>query len=101
VRHNGADLYQGLSNPFEAVRYHSLVVDRDTLPADLEVTSETSDGTIMGVRHRQLPVEGVQFHPESILTVEGKRLLGNFLGRLAGRGAIPATVRLPAPHRSR
>ncbi len=79
VRHRGHGVLAGLPDPFEATRYHSLVVDRDTLPADLEVTAETDDGTIMGIRHRRFAVEGVQFHPESILTRAGKRLLGNFL----------------------
>ena len=79
VRHDGAGVLAGLPDPFEATRYHSLVVDRDGLPADLEITAESEDGTIMGLRHRRLAVEGVQFHPESILTVEGKRLLANFL----------------------
>jgi anthranilate synthase/aminodeoxychorismate synthase-like glutamine amidotransferase len=80
VRHDGRGVFASLSNPFTATRYHSLVILRDTVPADLEVTAWADDGEIMGVRHRQWPVEGVQFHPESILTVEGKRLLGNFLG---------------------
>jgi anthranilate synthase component II len=83
VRHGGAGLYEGVPSPFEAGRYHSLVVERETLPADLEVTSWTDEGEIMGLRHRALDVEGVQFHPESILTSEGKKLLGNWLGRVA------------------
>ena len=83
VRHGGTGLYAGLPSPFEAGRYHSLVVERGTLPGDLEVTSWTEEGEVMGLRHRTLDVEGVQFHPESILTVEGKRLLGNWLGRIA------------------
>jgi anthranilate synthase component II len=83
VRHGGAGLYEGVPSPFEAGRYHSLVVERETLPADLEVTSWTDEGEIMGLRHRALEVEGVQFHPESILTSEGKKLLGNWLGRVA------------------
>ena len=68
-----------LTNPFVATRYHSLAIVRKTVPAELEVSAWSEDGEIMGVRHREHPVEGVQFHPESILTVEGKRLLGNFL----------------------
>jgi anthranilate synthase/aminodeoxychorismate synthase-like glutamine amidotransferase len=80
VRHDGRGVFANLSNPFTATRYHSLVILRDTVPDDLEVTAWAEDGEIMGVRHRRFPVEGVQFHPESILTVEGKRLLGNFLG---------------------
>ncbi len=80
VHHRGQGVLAGLPDPFEATRYHSLVVDPATLPPDLEVTAETDDGTIMGIRHRRFPVEGVQFHPESILTRAGKQLLGNFLG---------------------
>jgi anthranilate synthase/aminodeoxychorismate synthase-like glutamine amidotransferase len=83
VRHGGRGLYEGVPSPFEAGRYHSLVVERESLPADLEVTSWTDEGEIMGLRHRALDVEGVQFHPESILTSEGKKLLGNWLGRVA------------------
>jgi anthranilate synthase/aminodeoxychorismate synthase-like glutamine amidotransferase len=83
IRHDGRGVFVGLSNPLTATRYHSLVILRHTVPADLEVTAWAEDGEIMGVRHRRWPVEGVQFHPESILTVEGKRLLGNFLGRTA------------------
>lgn len=79
IIHNDEGVFHGLDNPFEATRYHSLVVDRATLPDCLEVTAETSSGLIMGVRHRELSVEGVQFHPESILTTSGKQLLGNFL----------------------
>jgi anthranilate synthase component 2 len=87
VRHGGAGVLAGLTDPFEATRYHSLVVERETLPDVLEVTAETEDGVIMGLRHRTLPVEGVQFHPESILTSEGRTLLTNFL-RTAG-AALP------------
>jgi anthranilate synthase/aminodeoxychorismate synthase-like glutamine amidotransferase len=86
VHHQGAGLYAGLPAPFQAGRYHSLVVERETLPAVLEVTSWTEEGEIMGLRHRTLEVEGVQFHPESILTEAGKPLLGNWLARLP-RGA--------------
>jgi anthranilate synthase component 2 len=76
-------VFQDLDNPFTATRYHSLVIDRPTCPDVLEITAWTDDGTIMGVRHRQYPsLEGVQFHPESILTGSGKQLLRNFLGRL-------------------
>jgi len=85
IRHDGQGVFAGLSNPFTATRYHSLVILPDTVPADLEVTAWAEDGEIMGVRHRTLPIEGVQFHPESILTLEGKRLLGNFLGAAAAR----------------
>ena len=79
VYHRGVGVFAGLPSPFDAVRYHSLVVDRSTLSGDLEVTAETEDGTIMGLRHRDLPIEGVQFHPESIMTREGPGLLRNFL----------------------
>ena len=85
IRHDGRGVFAGLSNPFTATRYHSLVILPDTVPAELEVTAWADDGEIMGVRHRALPIEGVQFHPESILTLEGKRLLGNFLGAAVGR----------------
>ena len=79
VHHDGRELFAGLSKPFEATRYHSLLIERATLPPCLEITAWTAEGEIMGVRHRELPLWGVQFHPESILTVEGKRLLWNFL----------------------
>jgi anthranilate synthase component 2 len=82
VGHDGAGVLAGLPDPFEATRYHSLVVARDGLPDVLDVTAETGDGTIMGLRHRELPVEGVQFHPESILTVGGHDLLRNFLAQV-------------------
>ena len=82
IEHDGRTIFAGLSNPFDATRYHSLVVRRETLPACLEVSAWTKEGEIMGLRHRQHPLEGVQFHPESILTIEGKRLLANFLGRV-------------------
>jgi len=82
IHHDGSSLYQGVSNPFEATRYHSLVVERESLPDCLEVTAETAEGVVMGLRHRRFPVEGVQFHPESILTFAGKQLLVNFLARL-------------------
>jgi anthranilate synthase/aminodeoxychorismate synthase-like glutamine amidotransferase len=89
IDHDGKTIFRGLPRPFEATRYHSLVIRRETLPACLEISAETDDGVIMGVRHRELLVEGVQFHPESILTVEGKNLLGNFL---ALAPEIPAEV---------
>ncbi len=79
IQHDGKDLFAGMPNPFLATRYHSLVIERATLPACLEVTAETDEGEIMGVRHKQLPIWGVQFHPESILTQDGRRLLENFL----------------------
>ena len=79
IHHRSQGVMAGMSNPFEATRYHSLLVDRDTVPAVLEITAETDDGLIMGLRHRELAVEGVQFHPESILTAHGRQLLANFL----------------------
>jgi anthranilate synthase/aminodeoxychorismate synthase-like glutamine amidotransferase len=79
ILHNARDLFQGLPNPFEATRYHSLLVSRDTFPDCLEITAETAEGEIMGLRHKELPLWGVQFHPESILTTHGKELLTNFL----------------------
>ncbi len=82
VRHAGAGVFAGLPSPFDAGRYHSLVVERESLPDALEVTAWTDEGEIMGLRHRAADVEGVQFHPESILTIEGKHLLGNWLARL-------------------
>jgi anthranilate synthase/aminodeoxychorismate synthase-like glutamine amidotransferase len=79
ILHNGEDLFAGIPNPFEATRYHSLLVKRETFPDCLEITAETAEGEIMGLRHKELPVWGVQFHPESILTTHGKELLANFL----------------------
>ena len=81
IFHEGEGVFRGLPRPFEATRYHSLVIEAATCPALLEVTARSADGEIMGVRHRELPLEGVQFHPESILTREGKALLLNFLKR--------------------
>ena len=79
VSHDGKTIFAGLSDNFQAGRYHSLIVERETLPSCLEVSASTKEGIIMGLRHRELKVEGVQFHPESILTAEGKELLRNFL----------------------
>ncbi len=79
IRHTGEGVFKGLPKTFTATRYHSLIVDRDTLPAELEITAETDDGTIMGVQHRSEPLHGVQFHPESIATEHGHALLRNFL----------------------
>ena len=79
VKHDGKGIFRKLPNPFTATRYHSLIVERKSLPRDLVITAETSDGVIMGLRHRQFTVEGVQFHPESVLTESGKTLLKNFL----------------------
>jgi para-aminobenzoate synthetase component 2 len=85
IHHDGRGLFRGLANPFIATRYHSLIVERETLPAELEISAWTEEGEIMGLRHRTLAVDGVQFHPESILTVEGKHLLSNFLESLPPR----------------
>jgi anthranilate synthase/aminodeoxychorismate synthase-like glutamine amidotransferase len=85
IHHDGRGVFRGLSNPFDATRYHSLVIERSSMPAELEVSAWTAEGEVMGVRHRSLPVEGVQFHPESILTLEGKQLLRNFLDGLPAR----------------
>lgn len=79
ILHDSKTIYQALKTPFSAMRYHSLVIDPDRLPAELSISAQTSDRVIMGVRHRSYPIEGVQFHPESILTEEGKKLLKNFL----------------------
>ena len=79
IKHNGMDLFAGMPNPFLATRYHSLVIKRDTLPACLEITAETDEGEIMGVKHKTLPIWGVQFHPESILTESGRIIIRNFL----------------------
>jgi anthranilate synthase component 2 len=84
VRHDGRTIFEGLPNPFTAGRYHSLAVDRDSLPPELEVSATAEDGEIMAVRHRRFPIEGVQFHPESILTPEGPALLANFLREMHG-----------------
>ncbi len=82
IHHRGTGVFAGLPEPLEATRYHSLVVDRASVPAVLEITAETDDGIVMGLRHRELGVEGVQFHPESILTVGGHDMLRNFLGQV-------------------
>jgi len=79
VKHNGKDLFEGMPNPFSATRYHSLVIERDSLPDCLEITAETEEGEIMGVMHKEYPIHGVQFHPESILTDNGRTLVANFL----------------------
>jgi anthranilate synthase/aminodeoxychorismate synthase-like glutamine amidotransferase len=86
IHHDGRGIFAGLPNPFVATRYHSLVVRPESVPPDLEVTATSTDGVVMGLRHRSLPVEGVQFHPESVLTTSGPALLANFLGQL---GATP------------
>jgi anthranilate synthase/aminodeoxychorismate synthase-like glutamine amidotransferase len=92
IYHDGRSIFRSLPRPFEATRYHSLVIRRETLPDCLELSAETDDGVIMGVRHRELAIEGVQFHPESILTHEGKRLLANFL-------SLSPAARLATPQR--
>ena len=83
IHHDGRGVFSGLPNPFEATRYHSLIVERDSVPSVLEISAETDDGIVMGLRHRELAVEGVQFHPESILTASGHDLLRNFLAMTA------------------
>lgn len=85
IYHDGKGIYKGIPNPFEATRYHSLLVERESLPDELEITAWTSEGEIMGIRHRDYPTEGVQFHPESILTKYGKEILRNFI-RIAKGG---------------
>lgn len=79
ISHDNQGLFKGLSQPFDAIRYHSLVIDKATLPECLSITAESDDGEIMGVRHKSLPIEGVQFHPESVLTIEGRQMLQNLL----------------------
>jgi anthranilate synthase/aminodeoxychorismate synthase-like glutamine amidotransferase len=79
ITHDGKTIFRGLPNPFPATRYHSLIVERESLPACLEISASSPDGLIMGLRHREMNVEGVQFHPESVLTESGKQLLANFL----------------------
>jgi para-aminobenzoate synthetase component 2 len=88
VDHEGAGVFRGLPRPFTATRYHSLAVDPQSVPAELEVTATTASGVIMGLRHRELPVEGVQFHPESVLTEAGHLLLANWLGACGDAGAL-------------
>jgi anthranilate synthase/aminodeoxychorismate synthase-like glutamine amidotransferase len=90
IRHSGQGVFAGLESPLEATRYHSLTLDPASVPACLEVTAETDDGIIMGIRHRELPVEGVQFHPESILTAAGHDLLRNFLAYASSSAATSA-----------
>ena len=87
VSHQGAGVLVGLPNPFQAIRYHSLVVYPETIPDALEITAQTDNGLIMGLRHKEFPVEGVQFHPESILTPDGKHLLQNFLDKVSAASA--------------
>jgi anthranilate synthase component II len=83
IRHDNSGVMAGVSDPFEATRYHSLIVERSSVPEELVITAWTADGTVMGLRHSRHPTYGVQFHPESVLTKEGKKILGNFLRRAA------------------
>ena len=83
ILHSGSGVFAGLPTPLTATRYHSLIVARDSVPECLEITAEIEDGTVMGLRHRDLPIEGVQFHPESILTEGGHQLIQNFLNQIA------------------
>lgn len=93
VKHKGEGVFRGINGPFKATRYHSLVVKRDTLPADLAITAETDDGLIMGLSHKALPVHGVQFHPESIASEHGKTILKNFLDLARAWNAGPGRKR--------
>ena len=88
IHHDNRGVFSGLPNPFVATRYHSLVLREETIPSVLEVTARADDGVVMGLRHREYDIEGVQFHPESILTTAGKDLLANFIGKRALAGAI-------------
>jgi anthranilate synthase/aminodeoxychorismate synthase-like glutamine amidotransferase len=85
ITNDGRTIFQGLPNPFVAGRYHSLIVERNSLPDCLEISAETEQGEIMGIRHKEYPVEGIQFHPESVLTPNGKRILKNFLAMINGK----------------
>ena len=87
IHHNGTSVFEGLESPFTATRYHSLIVERESLPDCLEITAETAEGEIMALRHKEYPIEGVQFHPESIITDHGHTMLRNFLKRSAGEPA--------------
>lgn len=84
IRHDGAGVFRSLADPFEAALYHSLVIDEERLPAALQITARSPEGEVMGVRHRELPLEGVQFHPESVLTPGGRALVANFVARCGG-----------------
>ncbi|MGH9055499.1 MAG: anthranilate synthase component II [Acidimicrobiales bacterium] len=95
ISHDGAGVFAGLPDPLVATRYHSLAVAPDGLPGELVVTARSEDGTIMGLRHRALPVQGVQFHPESVLTESGHLLLANWLAACGHDGAVPAALRRP------
>ena len=93
VRHDGSSVFEGVTQDFTATRYHSLVVDRASLPDVLEVSAETADGVVMGLRHRSFPIEGVQFHPESILTTEGPRIVQNWVSATLERASTGCQVR--------
>jgi anthranilate synthase component 2 len=98
IYHDGRTIFEGLPAPFEATRYHSLIVAREDLPADLEISAQLEDGMIMGLRHRRHPIEGVQFHPESVLTAVGKAMLARFLAMAAGHraaGGVPERRFIP------
>lgn len=88
IHHDGTGVFEGIENPFVATRYHSLIVDRETLPESLRVNAWTEDGTIMGMVHRELPIHGVQFHPESVLTDAGKKLLRNFMDSIRSAATV-------------
>ncbi|MFJ8541638.1 aminodeoxychorismate/anthranilate synthase component II [Streptomyces sp. NPDC093586] len=94
VEHGGKGVFAGLPSPFTATRYHSLAAEPGTVPAELEVTARTRDGIVMGLRHRELPVEGVQFHPESVLTEHGHRMLANWLVECGDQGAVARSAGL-------
>ncbi len=92
IHHDGRTVFQNLPASFSATRYHSLVVQRETLPDELEISAETDDGIVMGLRHREYPIEGIQFHPESVLTPEGPKLLANWLDLVSGRSETTAGI---------
>ncbi|MXW64013.1 MAG: aminodeoxychorismate/anthranilate synthase component II [Bacteroidetes bacterium SB0662_bin_6] len=95
IAHDGHGVFRNVSNPFTATRYHSLVVDRASVPACLDISAETKDGVVMGLRHREHPVEGIQFHPESVLTKEGPRIVNNWLEEVLG-STVDSTTGTPA-----
>ena len=99
VTHDGAGIFAGVPQPLAVGRYHSLIVERSTLPRELEITAQTRDGLIMGLRHKHLPVEGVQFHPESVLTSHGKKMLANFLQQCSVAHPAAASARAAVPQR--
>jgi anthranilate synthase component 2 len=95
ISHTGKSVLKDIPDPFTATRYHSLIVERESLPDCLEVTAQSDDGLIMGLAHKELPIHGVQFHPESIATENGHRLLGNFLEMVTGQAVTPPTLTPP------